>query len=178
MKLRQLIKECNEILDLKLPDESFGVEQGDDARISRLVGCFKAVYDELYRDYAPSLRKTVVQSDGTVDLSAYRLCKVVSLVDGEGNSVPFRYGDNALIVEAGKYNLCYARLPDDVSWDDEVVMPSPVIGERIVVYGILREYFASVNDWTNAKQWDNRYKDALQVACNKTVSRLPVRGWL
>lgn len=181
MKINEIIKMSSEILNLNLPTELFDEEMPDDNMVRILLNSCNFVYEELYRDYATSLRKTVVEViDGFVDTSVYRMCRVISLVDAEGNDVTFRYGDGGLYVDAdGKYNLCYARLPDVLGWGDEVCMPSPRITERMFVYGVVREYYAVTGDWTLAKQWDTRFKDALQVAGVKTSSmRMPVRGWL
>ena len=181
MKLNEIIKMCSEMLNLDLPDVNSGSDLPDIHIVKILQSCANFVYEELYRDYATSLRKTVVDVvDGFADTSVYRMCKVIALTDGEGNDVKFRYSDGGIYVEAdGRYNMCYARLPDVIGLNDEVVMPSPRITERIFIYGIIREYYAALGDWVNAKQWDERYKDALAVACGKTSSmRLPVRGWL
>lgn len=181
MKLYEIIKTCGEVLNLDFPEEYFTANSNDDGRVKILVNCANFVYEELYRDYATALRKTVVDAvNGFVDTSVYKLCKVITLTDSEGNDVKFRYGDGGIYVdEDGRYNICYARLPDILGWKDEVAMPSPRITERIFVYGVVREYLATLGDWANAKQWDDRFKSALQVACSKTTSmRLPVRGWL
>ncbi len=182
MKLKELIKVVGELLSLELAEGYFEKDTAptDNSFVSKLLTCFEQVYDELYRDYATAIRKTVVESaGGVIDLSGYRLCKVISLVDGEGKNVPFRYSDNALRADDGRYNLTYARLPNHVSWNDELVMPSSCISERVLVYGVMREYLASINDWATARQWEERFKNALQAASSKTVSmHLPLRGWL
>ncbi len=181
MKLKELIKICCEMLFLDVPSEIF-VDSSfpQDAIANRLVGCYKLVQDELFCDYATAIRKTVVECrDGVIDITPYKLCKVISLVDGEGNDIPFRYSDGALYAEKnGKFNLCYARLPDETDWDGEVITPSPRITARTVAYGVVREYLTQTNDWAAAKQWDMRFKDALQVAHSKAVTNLPARGWL
>ncbi len=181
MKLRKLIQICGELLCLDLPSGYFEqTNKVDDGEVNKLLTCFECVYEELYRDYGTAIRSTAVHScDGVIDISALRLHKVLSLVDGEGNDVPFRYSDNALAVTRdGDFNLRYARLPQEVAWDGEVVMPAPYIGERVVAYGVVREYLSSLGDWATAKEWDDRYKDALQAACGKTASmRMPARRW-
>ena len=182
MKTNDIIKMSAEVLNLDLPNEYFDSElQPDDNLVKILLNSCNFVYEELFRDYATSLRKTVVVViDGFADISVYRLCRVISLVDAEGNDVPYRYSDGSLYVATdGRYNLCYARLPDILGWGDEVRMPSPRITERMMVYGVAREYYAITGDWTNALQWDTRFKDALQVAGVKTSSmKMPVGRWL
>lgn len=184
MKVSQIVKICGEMLNIAFPDEFFDVSANNDVTDSvdavALVNCCNFVLEELYRDYATSLRRTVVESaEGFVDTSKYKLCKVISLVDAEGNDVKFRYGDGGLYVDKdGKYNMCYARLPAQMEWNDEIAMPSPRITERMLIYGVIREYFAMQGDWNNAKQWDSRFKDALRSSEVKISSmRLPVRRW-
>lgn len=182
MKLSQLIKICGELLNLDIPSGAFSLPQTpSDSRVERLLAGFAQVYEEIYRDYASALCKTVVTSaNGKADLSPYKLCRVVSLVDGEGRNVPFRYGEQCLYVKQdGSFNMCYARLPDDVDWNDEVTMPSPRITARILAYGVAREYHTTLGDWQEAKQWDERFKNAIQATCGKSSSmRMPARGWL
>ena len=183
MKVKELLKLCGEMANLNFPDEeeieSEVERQGSTVR--QLLNCCNFTLEELYRDYASSIRKTVVEVvDGFADTSVYKMCKVISLVDGEGNDVKYRYTEGGLSVdEDGKYNLCYARLPNDASLDDEVTLPSPRITERVLSYGILREYFTIVGDTLTATQWDERYKDALRSADVKSSSlRMPVGRWL
>lgn len=181
MKTNEIVKISSEILNLDLSEEYFENDLlPDDNVVKILLNCCNFVYEELFRDYATSLRKTVVEvRDGFADLSVYRMCKVISLVDAEGNDVKFRYSAGGLYAEDGKYNLCYARLPDVLGWIDEIHMPSPRITERMFVYGVVREYYAVTGDWTQAKEWDVRFKDALQVAGVKTSSmKMPVGRWL
>lgn len=182
MKLKEVIKACGELLSLDIAAGIFQTDAEPESKEAvRLLACFKQVYEQLYRDFA-ALRRTVVQSkEGVIDLSDVKLCRVVALVDGEGNSVPFRYSENALVVPRdGKFNLTYARLPDQMpGWGDQLVMPSPVLSERVLVYGIMREYLASIGDWATAAQWEQRFSTALQAASSKTAAlHLPVRGWL
>lgn len=182
MKVSQLVKICGEILNLGFPEELFAgsISTTDNTDAVALLNCCNFVLEELYRDYATSLRRTVVESvEGFVNTSEFKLCKVISLVDAEGNDVKFRYGDGGLYVDKdGKYNLCYARLPSEVAWNDEIVMPSPRITERMLIYGVMREYFAMQGDWNNAQQWDTRFKDALRSSEVKISSmHLPVRRW-
>ena len=191
MKVKELLKLCGEMANLSFSadDESTdgqesvqGESETKDGVAKRLLNCCNFTLEELYRDYATSLRKTVIEVvDGFADTSAYRMCRVISLVDGEGNDVKYRYTEGGLSVDGdGKYNLCYARLPNDVTLDDDVTLPSPRITERVLAYGILREYFAVVGDTATASQWDERYKNALRIADVKCSSmRMPPVGrWI
>ena len=183
MKVKELLKLCAEMGNLDFPEDSqLTAElntQGSCAR--QLLNCCNNTVEELFRDYASALRKTVVEVvDGFADTSDYKLCKVISLVDGEGNDVKYRYTEGGLAVDRdGKYNLCYAKLPSELNISDEVTLPSPRITERIAAYGILRDYFMIVGDTVTAAQWDERYKDALRIVEVKSSSmHMPVGRWL
>ena len=183
MKVKELLKLCGEMANLPFPAENeLNGEMEQQGSVTRqLLDCCNCTLEELYRDYASSLRKTVVEVvDGFADTSGFRMCKVISLVDGEGNDVKYRYTEGGLSVdEDGKYNLCYARLPSVVGPEDEVALPSPRITERVLCYGILYDYFARVGDAFTASQWEQRYKDALRIAEVKSSEmRLPVGRWL
>lgn len=184
MKLSEIVKTCSEIIHCDLDDECFAAPYSQICSnnvIKTLVNGCNFVLEELYRDYATALGRTVVEVvDGFCDTGCYKLSRVISLLDGEGNNVKFRYGDGGLYVERdGKYNLCYARLPGEVGWDDDVRMPSPRVTERILIYGVIREYYATQGDWYNAKQWDGRFKDALRVADVKSSTMtMPVGRWV
>ena len=183
MKVKELLKLCGEMANLDFPDENVLESEAETlgSCVRQLLNCCNFTLEELYRDYASSIRRTVVEVvDGFADTSAFRLSKVISLVDGEGNDVKYRYTEGGLSVnEDGKYNLCYARLPSDVGLEDEVTLPSPRITERILAYGILREYFTVIGDTLTASQWDERYKDALRIADVKSSPmRMPVGRWL
>ena len=183
MKVKELLKLCGEMGNVAFPDDS-EIEselETQGSKVRQLLNCCNFTLEELYRDYASSLRRTVVEVvDGFADTSCFKLSKVISLVDGEGNDVKYRYTEGGLSVkEDGKYNLCYARLPNDVGLEDEVTLPTPRITERILAYGILREYFTVAGDTFTASQWDERYKDALRIADVKSSSmRMPVGRWL
>lgn len=182
MKLSQLLQICGDLLDLDIPDAVFAASSASsDSRVVRMTVAFKQVYEEIYRDYASALRKTVVTAkDKKADVSLYKMCRVVTLTDGEGQNVPFRYGEQCLYTDRdGSFNMCYARLPEEVGWNDEVTMPTPRITPRIVAYGVARDYYTTLHDWQNAEQWDERFKNALRVACGKgAYGRMPARGWL
>lgn len=180
MKLKNVIKICAGFLDLGIAESYFEqTQQPKEPRIEALVRCFGMVFDELHRRYGTALRFTAVESShNRVDLAPFPVARVVSLTDGEGNSVPFRFGDNALYVRReGMYNLCYARKPALPAWDEEVTLPA-LVEERAVLYGTMREYLCSVGDWSNAKQWEQRFADSLRSAGVRPGQHLPKRRWL
>lgn len=146
-----------------------------------LLTCCNFVLQELYCDYSMSVRKTVVEvTDSFCDTTSLRLNKVISLCDAEGTKIPFRYTEKGLFVERdGAYNLTYGVMPNEVTYFDEITMPSPVICERTLVYGILREYFTRIGDYVSANVWHEKYQNALRVASVKRSGQyMHRRRWL
>ena len=182
MKVKDLIMLCAEMGCLDVDEGAVSDDATAGGTCTRqLLNCCNSTLEELYRDYASSIRKTVVEAvEGFIDTSQLNLCKVISLVDGEGYDVKYRYSEGGLRVkEDGRFNLCYARLPGSVGLDDDIPLPSPRITERILAYGILREYFSINGDAYAASQWEERYRGALRIADVKSSAMtLPTRRWL
>lgn len=182
MKVIDVVETCNKILDLDI--EVGKISSGEVLpcdKTSRIVSCCNLVLEELYRDYAAHCRKTVAEArDGFISTSEYNLCRVLSLCDGEGSPVSFRYTEGGVLVKKdGKYNMTYAKLPVEVGINDNITLPSPKITDRIFIYGVLREYLLQNGDYTAAQVWREKFEDALSVANMQTVSGvMPVRRWL
>ena len=70
MKVLEILKLCNGMADLQLPERYFA-EQSDalaDERITKLVYCCNSLLEQLYCDYATALKKcTLVATDGFAD---------------------------------------------------------------------------------------------------------------
>ena len=183
MKVLEILKLCNGMADLQLPERYFA-EQSDalaDERITKLVYCCNSLLEQLYCDYATALKKcTLVATDGFADTSGLDFNRVVSLVDSNGNNVRYRYTKGGLSVADGTYTLTYASLPQRVGWTEEVEMPSPRITPRIFAYGCLAEYFFSVGDVGQSSLWNDKFLNALKTAnVKKSAMTMPLVGrWL
>ena len=183
MKVKELVKLCNDICRLGIPQEFFDgenvSEKNGDAEL--IVQSCNNVLDELYCDYAIKEQKAeVLCVDGAIDVSKLSFNRVLSLKDGNGRKTPYRYAQGKLLVEKdGKYVLRYAETAQKYSLNDELVMPSPRITPRIFSYGVLREYYRIVGDYYNADVWDGLFYDALKVALVKTpyAAMPPVGRW-
>ena len=175
MKVLDVINACNKILelDIAVDDIANGSAEPCD-KTNRIIDCCNTISEELYRDYPTHCRRTVAEA-----ASQYSLCRVLSLCDGEGAAVPYRYTQGGLLVsKSGKYNLTYAKLPKTVGLRDELEMPSPRITDRIFVYGVLREYSLQTGDFTSSAVWADKYDAALNVAVKQASAVMPARRWL
>lgn len=183
MKVSEVIGLCSEMADLALPQRyayDNGKEALQDQRVQRLIGCCNSVLEVLYCDYATAIaRCSVTAKNNFVDVTNLALNRVLSLTDANGNNVKYRYTSGGLFVENGSYVLTYAKLPPKILWDDEIVLPSPRITERIFAYGVVADYFLAVGDFDVANVWEARFRDALHSASLKTSHKsMPVGRWV
>lgn len=182
MKVSQIAKICKELANLDLPPNCYQTE-GDytqDATATLLLTVANLVLEEIYCNYTNAIAKAVVNSkDGFVDTTKLSLCKVVKLTNSQGIDVPFRYTERGLFVENdGTFNLLYAKLPKQVDWNEEFILPSPRITPRIFAYGVLGEYFHSIGDGVQTQRYQDKFHDAMAFATRKiSPMRMPARRW-
>lgn len=178
MKVTEIISTVNNILNLGVDVEADLTQQ---EVCAKLLACCNFASEDLYRSYAVCARKTVVEAvDGYIPTKDLRLCRVCSLTDSCGQNVRFKYASDGLLVNVdGKYNLAYAKLPDELDFASEVTLPSPRITYRIFVYAVIAEYLRITGDYTAAGVWRDKLDGALSVAtADKTTAKMPSRRWL
>ena len=179
-----LILTIDKILDLGIaPDlDSGDATMDEDSRCLQILSCSNFVLEQLYREYASYVRKTVVEAvKGLIDTSALKLCKVFALTNSSGAKVPFTYTSQGLAVQTdGRYNLTYAKLPQEiVQGEEEIIMPSPKITIRMFIYGVCAEYLYRICDYTRSASYEEKFKSALTVASmSRNNCVMPVRRWL
>ena len=183
MRVSQIVSLCNQLCNLELPvncDSSFTISTAhENATLRKLIVCCNTVLEDLYCNYFTVIATCeVTATGGVIDTSKLDFCRVLKLTDKNGNNVRYRYTENGLFAEDGDYLLTYAKRPAAVDWFTEVVLPSSRISERVVVYGMLAEYFLAVEDLELALAWETRYQNALHAASIKNSSMtLPVGKW-
>lgn len=183
MTAANIIETIDEILNLGIAvDVKAGTTTFDtDERCNSLLSCCNFVLEDLYREHAAGCHSTVVEAaNGLIDTSDYRICKVISVVDSCGVNVPFKYCADGLSVKRdGRYNLTYAKLPKQVDYAGEIVLPSSVITHRIFIYGVIAEYLRRQGDYNNSAVWTDKFVSAVHVATSlKTNVVMPSRRWL
>lgn len=183
MLVKEIIRMCGNLCDLQLPKRcdvnvtDIGAE--DNETIKRLILCCNHVLEELYAQFTAIATCDVTAKSGVIDTSELPFDRVLKLTDKQGKDIPFRYKANGLSTEDGDYVLTYAQRHKTVSWSSPVVLPSPRVTERVLIYGMLYEYFFLTEDFKLAEVWKTRFRDALRAASLKTTSMtLPVGKWL
>lgn len=183
MTVGEIVNLCNEMCNFGLPRPCHLYILKDDSEKNetthRLTVCCNSILEDLYCNYFQSIATCNVSAkNGFIDTSKIRLNKVLNLTDRRGSNIKFRYTANGLFVEDGDYVLTYAQRPPVVDWNTEVVLPSPRLTERVMVYGMLAEYFLALEDLELAAAWETRYQNALRAATVKNSHMtMPVGKW-
>lgn len=179
MTVKQIIETCNRMANLNIASECFSDDTLDD-KAEILVDCCNAVSEKLCTFFPSPKFVEICATDEFIDISGTDFDRVISLTDGDGRNVPYRYGQNGLFVkDDGVYKLCYAATSPTFAWTDTVTFPSPRVTCRIFAYGVLAEYFFCMGDYSEAKAWEGRFEDAVHLISLKTsaMNMPPVGRW-
>lgn len=182
MKVSQIAKICKELANLDLPPDCYQTD-GDYTQNNcavMLLAVANLVLQDLYCNWSTAVEKAIVTSEnGLINTQNLNMCNVVRLTDGQGNDLPYRYTERGLFVDYdGTFNLLYAKMPQDIAWNDEFNLPSPRMTPRLFAYGMLGEYFHSIGDTIQAERYLSKYNEALRIATRKITSiKMPARRW-
>lgn len=180
MKLFQAVKLCGEIAALNFSEAYFSAEKAPtDKDVQLFVTAAGFVVDELFATSGYMLcRAEAEANNGFVALD--NMVKVISVTDEAGNAVTFRYTDGGLLTtDCDKAVVIYAKRPTHPGWQDEVPVPTGIASDRVVIYGMLAEYFLMRSDVNQSAVWRARFIDAATIDGDKKFARnLPQRRWL
>lgn len=182
MTVTKIIKTIDEMLNMGIFAQA-GDEQNynfDDARVARLLECCNAVLERLYGQYTLDYAHTVVDVvDGIAPLNS-QVYRVLKLTNSTGEDVKFEFTLQGIAVDKdGRYNMTYARLPQKLTMEDNVVLPDPRFTHRLFIYGVIAEYFRRIGDYTVSESWQQKFENALTVTIElRKTARIRPRRWL
>ena len=180
MKLFQAVKTCGEIANAGLSEGFFAedcTETPDNKIVKNFVLAAKFVVDELFCDGGASVVSLRVNvKDNKVNLP--QNCKVLSVTDGRSNNRPFTYVDGGLSLENGEAVVNYALPHAEFNWRDELPVPNNGTNDRVLIYGMMSEFFLLQGDGEQAATWRARFEDCLnQFGTKRRCGNLPVGRW-
>ncbi len=183
MKVYQLITSClsmcGESFDSKLL--SYTDEQAqNDAETARLLTCFNVAMCKIHNACLTALCKaSVIATQGKIDTKNLKLFNVLSLKDSQGNNVKFRFGENCLHVDQdGKYFIAYIKHYKSVNWTDDVIYPSPMVGQQLVIYSFASEFYRQNGKADKQQIWQQRFEDSVKSLKKLSNLEMPIRRWL
>ena len=156
-------------LDASIVSEPSSDEKTRDLLLSALNFVLFEISEQIPTYYKESL----TSSEKLIPYTAFtKHLSIVKKVKRNGVKAKYLRGERGLIVEYdGEYEIEYAYTPDNVSIDDEVILP-PSVNIRTVSYGVSGEYALYVGRFDECESYDARFISALASA-----KRSGVREW-
>lgn len=181
MKLNEAIKISCDFLELNDLKDKIGAEEVDEENavlIARLLNCANLAYEEIVTEYLPILRIQSLQAvDGRISFSSFdkAVCGIVAVQDDAGNEKKYQLSADHILIEDGSYKITYQIIPEQLSLGDEINVIFP---ERLLAYGIAREYLFLQDQSDAALIFEKRFKEALaNFVRKKSKLLLPRRRW-
>lgn len=141
-----------------------------------------AVLDELARGYFPLLATEEVDTeDGVAEFASFSFKPIeIKRVTADGKDVKWHISPDYLHANAQTVTVCYAYTPDALTENDEFFYPDFAVGERLVEYGMVAEFFLVLGDASGSAVWENKYRNEIEnLLSHSTVKgRIPPRRWI
>ena len=145
--------------------------------LNQLIKAYNFIQNELATEFVPLIHKESIGSkEGCFSLSKLekRLAYIVSFKDGYAQNLKYKIIGDKLIFE-GKGELTYCYCPEKATIDDESLLLVP---ERVVAYGILREYFLLNTCPSEASHYETKFKNSLfNFSRKKSEIVMPSHIW-
>lgn len=174
-----LITACNmmqeSLLAEKIEKESELTEE-ENVLVEELLRAFNFVQNEIATEFIPLIKDEKIESqhgEFPLSLLSEKIAYVISLKDEEAH-VKYRiYGDKLMF--DGKVTLTYCYCPKKSSLDEECEM---ILPERVLAYGVLREYFLLQGLASEASMFEEKFKNSLKnFSRKKSEIVMPKRAW-
>ncbi|MBR2384492.1 MAG: hypothetical protein IKA99_02670 [Clostridia bacterium] len=168
MTVKEVILEVTKIADESLYlSIKNGQEQVDDEvkqKLDLLLSCYNYVLKSIalnYYDYLTQIK--VLDSKLTVTTLNEPMIKLLSVTDEFGKPLLYRLSDNELEVEKSPFILKYRAIPCQQGLNDVYKYENTVVGTNVLIYGTLAEYLLMQNRIEEALNWENKYRQAIEV---------------
>lgn len=146
-----------------------------------LLGCYNLVEKEVALDYIPLIMEETFETDtGVIYYSqlTQKVARIIKTQDAWGNDIACTLFPEYLKTQAGKITVRYSYTPTDKTLEDESAFIGRV-DERLLVYGVLAEYYLAGGFFEESAVWDKKYKDAVASAYRaKPPKRISARRWI
>lgn len=181
MKLNDAIKiSCDflELSDLKSKIGAEDIDEESSQQIQKLLNCANLAYEEIVTEYIPILQtETVNSEDGKIMFSQLTkpVSGIVSVKDENGCDIQYQLSADHITLSAESVKITYQIVPESLSLGAEISVLFP---ERLLAYGIAREYLFLLDQSDAALVYEKRFKDALtSFVRKKSKLLLPRRRW-
>lgn len=142
-----------------------------------LLKCFNFIQNEIATEFIPLLTKEKISSEDkafSISNLSERLAYILSLKDENGENIKHKIiGDKIIFDGEGEICYCYCPKKKDIDDESELLLP-----ERVISYGVLREYFLLQGLASEASVFETKFKNSLaNFVAKKSAISMPKRIW-
>lgn len=182
MNINNIIKLSCKILGFDDLVDVVGTENGDDiqnAKLDILLSCANLAYEEIVTEYIPILVEETVSSDNGLiyfDSFSKPISGIISVKNHSGRNVPYLQSvDHIKLNSQDQVDVVYQTIPEPLEFGDEI---SVIFPDRVLVYGVVREFYFFQGQSDEALLYEKRFKDSLvSFMRKKSLIKLPKRSW-
>lgn len=179
MKVKDILKGASVVLSKFDLVNKFDDENGaSDHDIQVLLEALNLVLSEIACDYIPLYKVEDIEAVNNafdVNTLSYPLLAIRSIKDRYGRGARFIIdGDNIKLL-SGKYQIKYTYKPDKVKLDDEIKGFDRGLTDRVIIYGVVSEYYLINGLYSEAELMRGKFEGALTSACKK-LNNIIMRG--
>ena len=149
--------------------------------VNTMLHCYNAIENELARTYFPLVKKEeLTLTDGKIYYSELTYAPVKILgITSKNKPVKYRLTPTYAQTNAKNVTVEYSYCPDkkDIDGECEVALK---VGESLLAYGVLAEYYLILGNTDESEEWERKYRDAADVARSLAPLKryIPARRWV
>lgn len=146
--------------------------------IDILMHCVNVIINEIVSDYIPVFKVEeidVVDGKYPIDSLSSKLLAIRNIKYKNGNNVKFSIENKHIVLPNGKFSIKYSYLPSSYTFDDEITELDSQITERVIVCGVVSEYYYLSGLYSEAELWRSKFEGGINSAC-KRLTNIIMRG--
>ena len=185
MTLKDVLKVSAVLLGLDdvvlVLDEKISEDERTSPIIKRLITVANTVLGELSSSYLPLV---YIDEACAYDNAIYlynllkKPTKIISVMDYNGNELPFTYDQYGIYVNAEFVQVKYNYVAEVYNIKEEVGFTEKDISQAVLAYGICAEYCLTERRFEEAVMWHQRFIDGVKKRIMPKNVKTPARRWL
>ncbi len=147
--------------------------------LTRYLECLNYVQEEVASEFKPlKATETFKTENFKINFNAFKKIplQILSVKDNRGGGVKFKVFPTYLMAFASEVEVTYGATPIKLDYDSQIEVDLP---QRVLGYGVAREYYLRQGLTEDAEIYENRFKGSLKLILRKKAgTTLPRRRWL
>ncbi len=146
-----------------LADETTALSDENEKKKNTLLKCFNDTLFEIATEYYPLVKEEGFDA-GKILFSAFAKTPLkIRNVTAGGENIGFALGTDYISTDkkAGKVNVIYEYVPEEKTESDLFDYEKTPYGKTVFCYGIAAEYCLITGRFSEAANWESRFKNAL-----------------